>query len=201
MARSAFERFCPRGGWLTCRAAWAKARASSSVLIERSCAFAHSAAQCNERRDDRDHLQALRVPAVGGGAAARGLCGGRCGSARWIHPFLHLLAGARDGSEALCRCGRPCVDCRRCTGACERAQMGAFPRRRSISPSLSGVAPRGSAVDARSPSRFGRAARISGTLGVIGLLEPLVQPLLRMLDAEDAHRLALLALKLPPFVK
>jgi len=36
---------------------------------------------------------------------------------------------------------------------------------------------------------------------VIGLLEPLVQPLLRMLDAEDAHRLALLALKLPPFVK
>ena len=36
---------------------------------------------------------------------------------------------------------------------------------------------------------------------MIGLLEPLVQPLLRMLDAEDAHRLALLALKLPPFVK
>ena len=36
---------------------------------------------------------------------------------------------------------------------------------------------------------------------MIGLLEPLVQPLLRMLDAEDAHRLALFALKLPPFVK
>jgi dihydroorotate dehydrogenase len=36
---------------------------------------------------------------------------------------------------------------------------------------------------------------------VISLLEPLVRPLLRMLDAEDAHRLAVLALKLPPFVK
>jgi dihydroorotate dehydrogenase len=36
---------------------------------------------------------------------------------------------------------------------------------------------------------------------VIGLLEPLVRPLLRMLDAEDAHRLALLALRLPPFVR
>ncbi len=36
---------------------------------------------------------------------------------------------------------------------------------------------------------------------MIGLFEPLVRPLLRMLDAEDAHRLALLALKAPPFVK
>ena len=70
-----------------------------------------------------------------------------------------------------------------------------------FSPPLWRIAPRGSAVDARTPSRCGRAARLSGTLGVIGLLEPLVQPLLRMLDAEDAHRLALLALKLPPFVK
>ncbi len=36
---------------------------------------------------------------------------------------------------------------------------------------------------------------------MIGVMEPLVRPLLRMLDAEDAHRLALLALKVPPFVK
>jgi dihydroorotate dehydrogenase len=36
---------------------------------------------------------------------------------------------------------------------------------------------------------------------VIGLFESLARPLLRMLDAEDAHRLAVRALKLPPFVK
>ena len=36
---------------------------------------------------------------------------------------------------------------------------------------------------------------------MIGLLEALARPLLRMLDAEDAHRLAIHALKLPPFVK
>jgi dihydroorotate dehydrogenase len=36
---------------------------------------------------------------------------------------------------------------------------------------------------------------------VIGLLEAFARPLLRMLDAEDAHRLAVRALKFPPFVK
>jgi len=36
---------------------------------------------------------------------------------------------------------------------------------------------------------------------MIGLLEPLVRPLLRLLDAETAHRLAIAALKIPPFVK
>ncbi len=36
---------------------------------------------------------------------------------------------------------------------------------------------------------------------MIGLLEALTRPLLRMLDAEDAHRLAIRALKIPPFVK
>jgi dihydroorotate dehydrogenase len=36
---------------------------------------------------------------------------------------------------------------------------------------------------------------------LISLLEPLVRPLLRLLDAEDAHRLAVIALKFPPFVK
>ncbi len=36
---------------------------------------------------------------------------------------------------------------------------------------------------------------------MIGLLELLARPLLRLLDAEDAHRLAIGALKIPPFVK
>jgi dihydroorotate dehydrogenase len=36
---------------------------------------------------------------------------------------------------------------------------------------------------------------------VIGLLEALARPLLRLLDPEDAHRLAIQALKVPPFVK
>ena len=36
---------------------------------------------------------------------------------------------------------------------------------------------------------------------MIGLLESLARPLLRMLDPEDAHRFAIQALKFPPFVK
>jgi dihydroorotate dehydrogenase len=36
---------------------------------------------------------------------------------------------------------------------------------------------------------------------VIGWLEPLARPLLRLLDAEDAHRLAIGALKFPPLVE
>jgi dihydroorotate dehydrogenase len=36
---------------------------------------------------------------------------------------------------------------------------------------------------------------------VIGLVESLARPLLRMLDPEHAHRLAILGLKIPPFVK
>ena len=36
---------------------------------------------------------------------------------------------------------------------------------------------------------------------MIGLFDSLARPMLRMLDPEDAHRLAIHALKLPPFVK
>ncbi len=36
---------------------------------------------------------------------------------------------------------------------------------------------------------------------MIGLLESLARPVLRMLDPEDAHRIAIHALKLPPFAK
>ncbi|MGA7489900.1 MAG: quinone-dependent dihydroorotate dehydrogenase [Xanthobacteraceae bacterium] len=36
---------------------------------------------------------------------------------------------------------------------------------------------------------------------MIGLLESLARPMLRMLDPEDAHRLAIHALRFPPFVK
>jgi dihydroorotate dehydrogenase len=36
---------------------------------------------------------------------------------------------------------------------------------------------------------------------VISLMEPFVRPVLRLLDAENAHRLAIAALKLPPHVK
>src|SRR2546423_8998857 len=50
-------------------------------------------------------------------------------------------------------------------------------------------------------SRDRSTPHLSGAYAVIGLLESLARPLLRMLDAEDAHRLAISALKIPPFVK
>src|SRR5271165_3308574 len=52
----------------------------------------------------------------------------------------------------------------------------------------------------RSPARLS-GDHVSGDPGMMGLLEPLVRPLLRLLDAESAHRLAIAALKIPPFVK
>ena len=36
---------------------------------------------------------------------------------------------------------------------------------------------------------------------MIGLLEAWARPILRLLDPEDAHRLAVLALKIPPHAK
>src|SRR5205809_1948887 len=79
--------------------------------------------------------------------------------------------------------------------------MGAVPRRRPVSAPLRPSAVGSRAMDKAAPPGRARSARIPGAHGVIGLLEPLVRPLLRLLDAEDAHRLAVLALKLPPFVK
>ena len=36
---------------------------------------------------------------------------------------------------------------------------------------------------------------------MISLIEPFVRPVLRLIDAENAHRLAIAALRLPPHVK
>src|SRR5205823_14971273 len=62
------------------------------------------------------------------------------------------------------------------------------------------AAQRGTVGEAASPGRR-PAARLSGACAVIGLFDALARPVLRMLDPEDAHRLAIHALKFPPFVK
>src|SRR6266545_4622393 len=79
--------------------------------------------------------------------------------------------------------------------------MGGFARRRVVSASLRRVAARCGAMGQAAASRHRSTARLSGASGVIGLVESLARPLLRMLDPEDAHRLAILGLKIPPFVK
>src|SRR5262249_8983319 len=60
---------------------------------------------------------------------------------------------------------------------------------------------RGRAVGKAASPRDRSTARLSGAYAVIGLLESLARPVLRMLDPEDAHRLAIQALKFPPFTK
>src|SRR2546422_5198328 len=77
--------------------------------------------------------------------------------------------------------------------------MGAFARRRPVSAPLRravlgrGVPGRCAAARSRRPPRF------SGASPVIGLFDRLARPLMRALDAESAHRLAVNALKvLPP---
>src|SRR5262249_55316925 len=44
-------------------------------------------------------------------------------------------------------------------------------------------------------------AHLSGAYAMIGLFESLARPMLRMLDPEDAHRIAIHALRFPPFAK
>src|SRR5208337_2408479 len=84
--------------------------------------------------------------------------------------------------------------------------MGEIEGRRLVSAFLWDVAAHrrdlGKAASARrrSPARLS-GEHVSGDYGMMGLLEPLVRPLLRLLDAETAHRLAIAALKIPPFVK
>src|SRR6187200_1090903 len=79
--------------------------------------------------------------------------------------------------------------------------MGDFARRRSIPASLWYAAFGSCALGKTAASRQRPTARLSGARAVIGLLESLARPLLRMLDPEDAHRVAVQALKFPPFVK
>src|SRR5258708_2242503 len=79
--------------------------------------------------------------------------------------------------------------------------MGGFARRRFVSPSLRCIAARRGAVGKTAAVGRRSAPRLSRARAVIGLLEAFVRPLLRLLDAEDAHRLAIHALRWPPFVK
>src|SRR5919201_1158787 len=79
--------------------------------------------------------------------------------------------------------------------------MGGFARRRIVSASLRRLAAGRGSMGQAAASRDRPTAHLSGAYAVIGLLESLARPLLRMLDAEDAHRLAINALKIPPFVK
>src|SRR5262245_23348190 len=79
--------------------------------------------------------------------------------------------------------------------------MGGLARRRSVSASVRRPAACRGQVDEAVAARRRSPARLSGVAAVIGLLEALTRPLLSLLDAEDAHRLAIRALKIPPFVK
>src|SRR5713226_1976926 len=79
--------------------------------------------------------------------------------------------------------------------------MGDFEGRQLVSASLWRVATHRRDLGKAASHECEWPARLSGAHGVIGLLESLARPLLRLLEAEDAHRLAIAALKLPPFVK
>src|SRR5262245_66016106 len=79
--------------------------------------------------------------------------------------------------------------------------MGGFARRRPVSTSLRRIAAFRGAVGEAAAARQRSPPRLSGARAVIGLLDSLARPMLRMLDPEDAHRLAIHALRFPPFVK
>src|SRR5258708_3943240 len=77
--------------------------------------------------------------------------------------------------------------------------MGALARRRSFPPSLWGLVAGGGAVGGAAALGPGRPARLSGARPImIGLLDRLARPFLGLLDAENAHRLAVQGLRLMP---
>src|SRR5437660_12267049 len=78
--------------------------------------------------------------------------------------------------------------------------MGGFARGRYLSASLWELAAYRGAMGRAAAARNRSATRLSGAYPVIGLLESLARPLLRMLDTEDAHRLAIQAWKVLAFV-
>src|SRR5262245_62650892 len=79
--------------------------------------------------------------------------------------------------------------------------MGGVARRRPVSASLRRIAALRGAVGEAAAARQRSPPRLSRARAMIGLLDSLARPMLRMLDPEDAHRLAIHALRFPPFVK
>src|SRR5215468_12398281 len=79
--------------------------------------------------------------------------------------------------------------------------MGGVARWRPVSASLWRIAALRGAVGEAAAARQRSPPRLSGARAMIGLLDSLARPMLRMLDPEDAHRLAIHALRFPPFVK
>src|SRR5262249_58210884 len=79
--------------------------------------------------------------------------------------------------------------------------MGSLPGWRALSAPLRGIAAERRAMGKVAFARRRWPARISGAVRVISLIEPFVRPVLRLLDAGNAQRLAIAALKLPPHVK
>src|SRR5262249_44261359 len=79
--------------------------------------------------------------------------------------------------------------------------MGGVARRRPVSAPLRRAAAAGGRGGEAAAAGGGRPACLSRAGAMIGLLEAFPRPLLRLLDPEDAHRLAIRALAIPPFVK
>src|SRR5580704_11278487 len=76
--------------------------------------------------------------------------------------------------------------------------MGALARGRPVSPSLWGAVAAGGAVGGAVALGTRWPPRFSGACAVIGMFDRLARPLLGLLDAEDAHRLAVQGLRLVP---
>ena len=116
---------------------------------------------------------------------------------RRLHPSLDCGAGARNRGQAFQRGLRVAADRGRRRRARCRAEVGTIPRRGFVSPSLRHAAACCRALGALLGARRRRAAHLSGARAMIGLLELLTRPLLRMLDPEDAHRLAITSAENP----
>src|ERR1700752_2818113 len=115
----------------------------------------------------------------------------------WLHPLFDRRAGRRDGRAPFRRSGGSAPDHGRRGGARLGVALRAFARRPIVSASLGDPPALGRAWGQAAAARRRRKAYVPGAC-MIALFDHLARPLLRKLDPETAHGLALNALKVAP---
>src|SRR5262249_34019881 len=145
-----------------------------------------------------DDLQDLRPGTLARRRGGRNLPRRRHRRARRLHPFLGGYSGRGDRSAAFPGRRRSGAGRRRRRLARIGAALGAGARRCSVPAPLRRAAARQRALDQAAAARRWRPPRLSGARPVIDLFDALARPLMGLLEAENAHRLAVNALKLAP---
>src|SRR5258706_1834007 len=169
-------------------------RLSRSTRKDGPCSTACSSRPTMAGRGSEPDLQAGPQVGVGRRAGHRRVprLGRRPGG--WLHPLFQRRSGDGDGATLLRRSPGPDGPCRPRRIARRGAEVGAVSRRGSVSPPVRAAGPRLGDRSATGAPRTEWPAR-SGRPVVMSALHAFASRALRRIDPEDAHGLAIMALK------